>query len=195
LDTTRRFRDTRRQKDARREDRPMQPRPRQVVNCPHCGAVNPAHAARCEACTKGLVVYIGPAQRLPRRFGLGSLMVLVASVAVGLSLIRPAPPLGVLVLALVPPALVRTMAAMSQRAGDERPMSTDERVSTFFASLGVMLGVLVGTTLAFAVVAMPAGALAMGGGGTSQMVAVALSACAAVGVASWLLRKLWPYRG
>lgn len=173
----------------------MQIRPRQVVNCPHCGAVNPWFASTCEACSKGLVVYIGPSQTVPRRFGLGSIMTLVASVAVGLALWRAVPVLGLMLLLLVPPALIRTVAAMSQRASDERPMSMDERMSTFVASLGVMLAVLVASLLAFAIVGMPAGSMAMAAGRPGMTVAMTLAGTAGLGVGFFLLRKLWPYRG
>jgi hypothetical protein len=170
-------------------------RPRQVVNCPHCGAVNPAYASTCEACSRGLVVYIGPAQTIPRRFGLGSIMVLVASVAFGLGLLRAAPPLGVVVLLLVPAALVRTVAAMSQRASDERPMTADERASTFAASLGVVLAVIAASALALAIVGMPAASMAMSAGPTGRVVAFSLAGLSGLGAGYWVLRKLWPYRG
>ncbi len=173
----------------------MQPRPRQVVNCPHCAAVNPSHESLCRACARELTVYIGPAERLPHRFGVGSLMMLVASVGVGLGFLRAAPVVGAVILLVVPPALVRTMAAVSQRAGDGRPMTGDESMSTVFQSLGRMLAVVVASFLAFVLVAMPAGSMAMGTGRSGMMIAVG-AAVTAGGVAGWLLlRRLWPYAG
>lgn len=166
-----------------------------VVNCPHCGAENPAREAVCSACSKGLTLYIGPTQNLPRRFGLGSLMVLVATVALGLGALRGVPLLGVLILVLIPPALVRTMAVTSQREADERPMTVDERMGVFFGSIGVILATVLSAFLAFAVVCVPAGSMMMGAGGQWMPIALALAGAAAVGAAWWVLRKLWPYRG
>ena len=173
----------------------MQTRPRTVVHCPHCGAANPATASRCEACSRGLIVYIGPAQRLPRRFGLGSLMALVASIGVGLGLFRAVPLLGAMILVLIPAALVRAMAASSQRSADERPMSADEWTATFVNSIGVTLAVLVSAILAFVIVAMPAGSMAMGGGRYAMPIALSLACLAGAATGLWVLRKLWPYKG
>ncbi len=173
----------------------MMPRRREVVNCPHCGAENPSTEGRCGACSKGLIVYIGPAQQLPKRFGVGSLMVLVASIALGLSALRGAPLLGVLILILVPPSVVRTVAVISQRSADERPMVLDETMGVFFGSIGVMMAVLLASFLAFAIVCMPAGSMAMGAGGYGMPVALSVAGAAALGMAIWVLRKLWPYKG
>jgi hypothetical protein len=173
----------------------IQSRRREFVNCPHCGAVNPSSEARCESCSKGLTIYIGPSQGLPRRFGVGSLMLLVAAVALGLAALRGAPLLGVLILILIPPALVRTMAVVSQRTTDERPMLLDEKMSVFFGSIGVMMAVLLASFLAFAIVCMPVGSMAMSGGGDGMAVAVSLAGAAALAAAVWVVRKLWPYKG
>lgn len=173
----------------------MQPRRREVVNCPHCGAENPSVEARCASCSKGLTIYIGPTQGLPRRFGVGSLMLLVATVALGLSALRGAPMLGVLILVLIPPALVRTMAVVSQRATDERPMILDETMGVFFGSIGVMMAVLLASFLAFAIVCMPVGSMTMGSGVYGMTLALSLAGAAALAAAVWVLRKLWPYKG
>ncbi|HEY2154691.1 MAG TPA: hypothetical protein VGH33_03610 [Isosphaeraceae bacterium] len=173
----------------------MQPRPRQVVNCPHCAAVNPSHEVLCRACAKDLTVYIGPAERLPHRFGVGSLMLLVGSVGVGLGLFRALPVLGAGVLLLIPPALIRTMAAVSQRAGDGRPMGGDERMVTFFHSIGVTLGLLVCSLLTFAIVMMPAASLTAGAGHRGMVITLGLAGTAAGFVGWLLLRRLWPYKG
>jgi hypothetical protein len=166
-----------------------------VVNCPHCGAENPAREAYCCQCSKGLTLYIGPAQHLPRRFGVGSLMVLVASIAVGLGALRGAPLLGVLILLLIPPAVIRTTAVTSQRTADERPMSVDERMGVFFGSIGVILATLLSGFLAFAIVCIPVGSMTMGGGSYGMAVAVSLAGLAALAAGIWVLRKLWPYKG
>lgn len=166
-----------------------------VVNCPHCGAENPAREAHCRSCSKGLTIYIGPAHNLPRRYGLGSLMLLVASVALGLGALRGVPVLGALILVLIPASVVRTMAIVAQRDVDGRPMNVEERTGVFFGSIGVMIAVLLASFLAFAIVCMPAGSMAMGAGGYGMSLALALAGAAGLAVAVWVLRKLWPYKG
>ena len=86
----------------------MEPRRFAQVNCPHCGAVNPSFESTCSACSRGLLVYIGPARALPRRFGIGAIMALVAVIAVGLAMLRAVPVLGVAWLVLVPTCLLYT---------------------------------------------------------------------------------------
>jgi hypothetical protein len=122
-------------------------------------------------------------------------MALVASIGVGLGAFRAMPALGVLILLLIPAAIVRVMAAGSQRASDGRPMSQDEWMATFVNSIGVVLAVLVLSILAFAVVAMPVGSMAIGSGRMGMLIAIGLSGSVGIAVAVWLLRKLWPYKG
>ena len=173
----------------------IQSRRREFVNCPHCGAVNLSTESRCESCSKGLTIYIGPSQGLPRRFGVGSLMLLVAAIALGCAALRGAPLFGVLILILIPPALVRTMAVVSQRTTDERPMLLDETMGVFFGSIGVMMAVLLASFIAFAIVCMPVGSMTMNAGVYGMALALALSGTVALAVAVLVLRKLWPYKG
>jgi hypothetical protein len=170
----------------------MQHRRRQIVNCPHCGVENPSAEVSCRSCSRGLVLYIGPAHNLPRRFGLGALMVLVAAVAPGLGLLRDAPVLGVLILLVLPAAVIRTTAAISQSAADLRPLNFDQKVQIFFGSIGVMIGVLSSTILVFFAACIPAGALI---GFQGLRYAIGLGGVAAIYVAYKMLRHLWPYRG
>jgi hypothetical protein len=165
---------------------------RQVVNCPHCGLENPASESTCRACSKSLTIYIGPAHNRPRRFGLGSLMVLVAVTAPGLALLREVPVLGVLILVLLPAAVVRTSAAAYQCDADLRPMSTDHKLWTFLGSVGLMIAVLVSTFLLFFVVFITAGAII---GFEGLPFAIALGALAALTLGYRMLRSLWPYKG
>jgi hypothetical protein len=119
------------------------------VDCPHCREKNPVAAMACQACGKALTIYIGPAEAIPRRVGLGSLMLLVALVAPCLVVLREVPVLGVLLLVITVPALVRTLSAVSTRKSDGRPMITAEMLSTFGASLGIVWLIEIAALLAF----------------------------------------------
>jgi ribosomal protein L40E len=171
---------------------PMQARRWQIVNCPHCGVENPVSETTCRSCSRNLVLYIGPAHNLPRRFGLGALMVLVAVVAPGLALLRDVPFLGVLILLLLPAAAIRTAAAVSQSADDLRPLNLDQKIQVFFGSIGVMVGVLTLAFLTFFAICIPTGALI---GFHGLPFAIGLGGVAAIYVAYRMLRSLWPYRG
>jgi hypothetical protein len=173
---------------------PMQVRRLYVVNCPHCGAENPVREIHCRSCSKPLTLYIGPAESLPRRFGLGSLMFLVAVVALGLGVLRFVPVLGVTILVLLIPAVVRTTAFVSQRESDLRPISFDEKMMAFFGSIGVMMLVLVAASLTFAIIFVLIAAMTLGTGPYSVPVAGAFSGSVAISITYVLLRKLWPYK-
>jgi hypothetical protein len=148
----------------------------------------------CRSCSKPLTLYIGPAEALPRRFGLGPLMVLVAVVALGLGVLRYVPVLGVTILVLLVPAVVRTTAFVSQRESDLRPISLDEKMMAFFGSVGVMMLVLVAASLTFAIIFALVAAMTLGTGPYAVPVAGAFSGSVAISLTFVLLRKLWPYK-
>jgi len=168
----------------------MEARSRDIVNCPHCSAENPVNESSCGACSRGLTLYIGPANTFPRRFGLGSLMVLVAVVAIGLGVFRASPGLGVLVLYLFTPAMIRTSGVASQRADDERPMTLEEKSWVFLSSIGLMFSVLVASSTAFMAVRVPSVAVT---GGYDLFLAWGVSGAVALLVGLSILRKFWPY--
>ena len=174
------------------------------VNCPDCSARNPAIGDRCERCGQPLTLYIGPPEHLPRRLGLGSLMVLIALVAVCLGLTREIPVLGVLLLAVAVPALLRTFVWIARQKGDGLTMLWPEKLGAFAASAGIVWLILVGAGAAFAF-ALAVGTLA---GAAVQTVLVGSSAggsivpfvsvpigCVGGGIAGYYLVKvLWPIK-
>jgi hypothetical protein len=170
----------------------MQTRRRQTVNCPHCGVDNPASEDACRSCSRSLLIYIGPAHNIPRRFGLGSLMLLVAVVAPGLALLRVEPLLGALILLLLPAAAIRTTAVISQSAYDLRPLRFEQKIQVFFGSIAVMIAILLSSFLAFFATCVPAGAVI---GFNALPFAIGLGGVTAIYVAYRMLRHLWPYRG
>jgi hypothetical protein len=123
----------------------------ELVHCPHCGAKNPAIEEVCQECGRPLAIVIGPPARI-RRLGLGTLMLLIAEVAVCLAVMRELPGLGILMFLILVPAHVRTVVAVARRKADERPMTWEEALGAFVASMGLMVvigaaaGVAFGTT-------------------------------------------------
>jgi len=169
----------------------MEARSRAVVNCPHCGVENPATEARCGTCSRGLTLYIGQARALPRKFGLGSLMVLVAIIAVGLGIFRVVPVLGMLVLYLSTPAMIRTLSVISQRADDQRHVTREEKSLVFVSSIGLMIAVLVASFIAFMAVGVAMSTIVRSMDGLA--VAFCVSVAVGVIVGFLILRKFWPY--
>lgn len=128
-----------------------------TVDCPHCREKNSVSLTQCQACGKSLMVYIGPADVVPRRLGLGSIMLAVAVLAPCLVVLREVPALGVLLLLITVPAMVRTLCAISTRTSDGRPMIPSETLATFLTSMGVVWLMGFAALMAFGTVYMVAG--------------------------------------
>jgi hypothetical protein len=93
-----------------------------------------------------------PAPERPRlRMGLGWWMGLVAVVAVGMALVVAFPGAGILMLILATPAFLRTAFAATRRQSENRPMSAEQTVGTFFSSLALVLVIGVAASIAFGV--------------------------------------------
>jgi hypothetical protein len=146
-----------------------------------------------------------PAERAAsarRTVHLGTLMLLIALIAVCLGVFRLAPGLGVLFLILIVPALVRTILSAGQQEDRGHPMSWDEKLLTFFGSVGVVAVLGLAASIAFLVACFSSGVtiLAMGsvGPGGSWLSASALVIAPVAGLAvavvviRSLARQLWP---
>jgi hypothetical protein len=174
------------------------------VNCPYCQVQNPPSEERCAACGRDLTLYIGPVEHFPRRLDLGSLMLLIAVVAVCLGVTREAPPLGVFLLVVAVPALLRTLVWVARFRQDGRPMLWPEKLGAFAASLGIVWLIVVGALAASGVglalgASLGAGLDAMVYGSVSRGVFVAgigisLGCVAGVAGGYFLARLLWPIK-
>ncbi|MBI3468399.1 MAG: hypothetical protein HY000_35810 [Planctomycetes bacterium] len=74
-----------------------------------------------------------------RTFGLSSLMLMIALIAVCLGVMREVPGLGIVLALLLTPAAVRTAIASSRRERRGQPMTAMERILAFASSLGVVI--------------------------------------------------------
>lgn len=174
------------------------------VNCPHCAARNPPAEERCGSCGRLLTLYIGPAEHLPRRFDLGSLMVLIALVAVCLGVTREVPAIGVFLLLITVPALLRTFVWIARQKGDGVAMLWPEKFGAFAASLGIVWLILLGAASAFAfafTVGTFAGAavqaLVFDGPGSvpvAMFVSVPFGCIGAAVSGYYLTKTLWPIK-
>ncbi len=164
------------------------------VNCPACGAPNPSNEEYCSACRHTLTVYIGPARVMPGTYSVGSLMLIVAVVALGTAAARVNVVLGVEMLLVSVPATFRVITVTAQKREDSMPFSFTDQAYVFITSLMMLMlvflcaGLAWGMTLMLAVNFVPS---------TPVGAAVAVSVSAPVGlfVAYLLLKRTWPYRG
>ena len=120
--------------------------------CPHCAAVNPPGALTCWLCRQAVQTPAAATARMPeatpsavaahRTFGLSSLMLVIALIAVFLGVLREAPGLAIGLAVVSTPVLIRAARGTKRREAQRRPM-------TFLASLGVVLTAGVGDVVAF----------------------------------------------
>lgn len=132
-----------------------QPAP-ELVNCAHCGASNFAVYKDCVACKRNLTVVIEPKPRI-RQLSLGSVMMIVAVVAVCLAPIRVAPGLSALLALVLVPAATRAVLHVEGRKADGRPMIVYEKIHAYLGSVGVMVATLLAASAAFVATCVPTG--------------------------------------
>lgn len=179
------------------------------VNCPHCLKENDSAAERCAVCGQSLVLpasgenpYAPPQSHeqplRPHAFHIGSLMLLIALIAVCLSLLVTLPGLGVIGLLVLTPATIRTVHGAWRDRDQGRPMSWGDWFRLFAASISVVLVIELGTFAAFAVTCFPIGLFSFElysptiPWGMFLAFGVGLIAAAVAGF--YLIRGLWPRR-
>lgn len=178
-----------------------------TTDCPHCREKNPVSASQCQACGKSLMVYIGPADVVPRRLGLSAIMLFVAVIAPCLVVLREVPPLGALLLFIMVPAMVRTLSAISTRVSDGRPMIPSEKAGTFLTSMGVvwLMGfsavmafgtvyVVAGMAVEFLAAIVPGGSPHLTSSPWGVIVVAPVATLAGLATLFFLGRKLWAIR-
>ena len=128
--------------------------------CPDCNAQLKATDDKCWLCGREAVVtaeLVHPAvSSKPGRpatgqlqFSLESLFLVMTLAAVCLGALVAAPPLGVLVLIVATPALIRTLVEGHYARQSGLPLTTTEKLTAFVASTGISLAALVAAGGAF----------------------------------------------
>ena len=167
----------------------------EIVQCPHCWAPNPAIESRCRACARPLAVYIGPPLAASPRFGLGSVMLVVAVAALCLAAGRQSPALGIFAGCVSALALLRTHAAIGSEVALGLRPTNGRRASVLLGSIGIGIVLLVTAGFVFGLVTIVVGGmlsaiLGVGGALTGGLAGLV----AAVVVAHRLRGELWPVR-
>jgi hypothetical protein len=173
--------------------------------CPECGAPLAAGQARCWLCQRrheephAANPYAAPrpiAAETPLQFSLASLLLLITFVAVCFGAFWTAPGLGVLLIILGVPALIRTAIATNRRQQAGGPSTFVDKIGVFLVSLLIMSAVWMSSAVAFAVVCtlgvVPIGM--MGGDDFTLALAVGVigGLISAIALATWLLRVTAP---
>jgi hypothetical protein len=171
-----------------------------VVVCPDCGATARAGETACFLCGKRLGVAdakktIGlaadsPSASLPT-FHISSLLLLIALVALCLGVGHDEPVLGIALAVVVLPAAAYTTIIAFRSAALGKPMAVFEKVWSFLAAISGVVVIALAALIAFCVTCIPAGFVAMSGGGeTGIIVAVVIGGIAAVAAGAFMTRFL-----
>ncbi len=179
--------------------------------CPECGAAIEGHEGYCWLCRKMVQptdsVAVQPPAHVDHRaafqFSLASLMLFVTLSAVLLGAFSVSPGTGVGLAVLSAPALVWTAVRATRRRARGRPMSPQEKVGAFAATLGSVLVICVAAGTAFFVTCLGGfwagftvgeargmtGEQALGWG---MLVGLLLGIAGALYVSHRVTRRYWP---
>jgi hypothetical protein len=126
-------------------------------HCPECQATRRSDAKYCWLCGAALEpvaeeparAAVGSERRAAYQFSLATLMLTVTLVAIVLSVFRMSLGVGLALVFLTTPALVRTCIAAARRRARGQPVSPLGKVGMFAASFGIVVVVVVASIAAF----------------------------------------------
>jgi len=180
--------------------------------CPSCGAGTEPDRTHCWLCHAPLDVV--PAQAVPAvppdpklaaanpaQFSIATVLLVTTLVAVLLGVFRLNAGLGVMLLVLAVPALVRTASVARREKRHGQRITTGGKIGHFFLSLLIMYGVCTAATSAFTIAAMGTCLAALATSSASEGVAtgvaivgVILSLIVGLVAAGAILWATWPKR-
>ena len=174
--------------------------------CPECGATKPLSRTKrsCWLCghsfdgpsiTTATAVPRASAVRQPQSFGLATLMLVVTLISVVMGLTALAPGLGILLIVLLTPAMVRTFGIVGRQKAKGRQVAAAHKIGTLFASLAVVTVIGSASVGAFLVTCFPIGLAAYGGKAGDNEARIFLAFIVGFGAAGivgvFLIHKLW----
>ena len=189
--------------------------------CPECGANVGFQAGRCWLCHRPLESSdIIDAEIVPPpiasaaldhpfrqakfgQFSLETLLMVITLAAVCLGMTAAAPGMGILIMVIAVPALIRTVMAGHQERQAGRPMSAGHKFLTFLASTGIVLAVVGAGCSAFLAACMASGLAAIAASNTGGARAngemlvfsvLGFSSLVGIGAASWIFWLTRPRR-
>lgn len=133
------------------------PEPNTRTSCPECGAPLPTKANYCWLCGKALRPLATAAAQPPAafehraayQFGLSTLMLIVTLCAVLLGVFRISPGVGLALVLLATPPLVRTCIATARRKARGQPVPPLTKLGIFASTLGIVIVVVAASIAAF----------------------------------------------
>ncbi len=164
----------------------------EIVGCPSCGVKNFAIDDVCAECGKSLEIVILPRPTV-RHVGLGSVMVVIAVLAVCLAPVRYAPGLSMVLAMFLVPGALRGVLVLERRRLDGRASDGVEVLAVLLRSFFVCFAIALSGWIAFVVFCFPIGLATMDmGWGSGFFVALCAGAIAGLLTLCYVGKKLWP---
>lgn len=175
----------------------------EAARCPECGATLQSGDSTCWLCRRTTrpddsspASPFAEERKFAGQFSLASVFLIITLIAVCLGSLRLAPGLGVLLIIVATPALVRTcvVGIREKRAG--RTLSIGEKVVAFLASSAIIVLVGVAGFIAFQIACWGSCAMIAGiqqkEGENALLVGLGTGSIAGIGTIIWLIWKTWP---
>lgn len=176
----------------------------EAARCPECGADLKSGESECWLCRRATRPDDSPPtspfaaveRKSAGQFSLASVFLIITLIAVCLGSLRLAPGLGILLIIVATPALVRTcvVGAREKRAGHS--LSIGEKVVAFLASSAIIVLVGVAGFIAFQIACWGSCAMIAGiqkkESENALLVGLGTGGIAGIGTIIWLVWKTWP---
>ena len=175
------------------------PDPPPAPSCPRCGARCEPGALRCPLChdtfSEPLATAeppaVAPSPSLPRRgLHLGTMMLVIALIAVCLAVTQELPGLGVPLCVASVLAMVRTIRVSNRRRRNARPLTTYAAVMVFLSSLALTTAAGWSAVIAFAVTCFPVG-IALSGLPNMDGLVLGFATIVGLAAAGFILFLFW----
>ncbi len=176
-----------------------------AVRCPDCGALLKRGEIKCWLCGReqqpdgsepSSPFAVAP-RKTAGQFSLATVFLIITLIAVCLGTLRLAPGVGVLLMIVAAPALIRTCVVVAKEKRGGHSLSIGEKLVAFFASSFIIILVGVAGFIAFQIACWGSCAVVAGIPQQTEnespfIVGVSTGCIAGLGTILWLIWKTWP---
>jgi hypothetical protein len=174
----------------------------EAARCPECGATL-SGASECWLCRRATQAGdssptspFAEERKSAGQFSLATVFLIITLIAVCLGSLRLAPGLGVLLIIVATPALIRTCVVGIREKQAGHVLSLGEKVVAFLASSAIIVLVGVAGFIAFQIACWGSCAMVAGiqqkEGENAFLVGLGTGGIAGIGTIIWLVWKTWP---
>lgn len=174
------------------------------ARCPDCGALLQRGEDKCWLCrrerhaddARTSAPFAARERKPSGQFSLATVFLIITLVAVCLGTLRLAPGVGVLLLIVAVPALVRTCVVGVKEKRGGHSLSIGEKLIAFLASSAIVVLVGVAGFIAFQIACWGSCAAVAGiqqkEGENAMLIGIGIGCIAGLGTIIWLIWKTWP---